>query len=57
MSAIATMTHRWYWRKWLPNRHGQRCRVIVTGRMNSALIEFEDGERVVTSRYAIRKLL
>ena len=50
------MTHRWHWRKWLPERHGQLCRVLATGRMNSALVEFEDGTKVVTSRYAVRKL-
>ena len=50
------MTHRWHWRKWLPERHGQLCRVLATGRMNSALVEFEDGAKVITSRYAVRKL-
>lgn len=50
------MTHHWHWRKWLPERHGQLCRVLATGRMNSALVEFEDGTKVVTSRYAVRKL-
>lgn len=50
------MTHMWYWRKWLPERHGQPCRVVATGRMNAALIEFEDGYRVISSRYAARKL-
>jgi hypothetical protein len=50
------MTHRWHWRKWLPERHGQLCRVLATGRMNSALVEFEDGTKVVTSRYAVRKV-
>ena len=50
------MTHRWHWRKWLPERHGQLCRVLATGRMNSALVEFEDGHKVITSRYAVRKV-
>lgn len=50
------MTHRWYWKKYLTERHGQLCRVVVTGRMNSALIEFSDGYKVVSSRYAVRKL-
>ena len=50
------MTHRWHWRKWLPERHGQLCRVLKTGRMNSALVEFEDGTKVVTIRYAVQKL-
>jgi hypothetical protein len=51
------MTHRWHWRKWMPERHGQLCRVLAVGRMNSALVEFEDGTKVVTSRYAVRKLI
>jgi hypothetical protein len=59
----------WRWRTWhLPGmtvkvpwfgdsveRAGQRCRVIVRGGMNSALIEFDDGYRVVTSRGGLRK--
>lgn len=50
------MTHRWRWRKRLPERHDQLCRVLATGRMNSALVEFEDGHKVITSRHAVRKL-
>lgn len=46
----------WYWRKRLPERKGQRCRVVARGALNSALVEFEDGWRVVTSRYAVRKV-
>ena len=23
------MTHRWHWRKWMPERHGQLCRVLA----------------------------
>ena len=50
----------WYWRA-TPSRpvdrKGQRCRVVVRSRrMNSCLVEFEDGFRVVTSRNAIRKM-
>ncbi|MFA5376552.1 MAG: hypothetical protein WC455_12470 [Dehalococcoidia bacterium] len=45
----------WYWRKRLPERKGKRCRVLVRGRMNSILVEFEDGWTVVTSRYAVRQ--
>lgn len=37
------------------DRKGQRCRVLARGRMNSALLEFEDGHRVVTSRSGIRR--
>jgi hypothetical protein len=35
-------------------RKGERCRVVCRGTMNSALVEFEDGYRVVTSRNGIR---
>ena len=48
-------TWQWWWRKFLPERRGQRCRVLARGKRNSILIEFEDGWRVVTSRYAVRK--
>jgi hypothetical protein len=44
------------WRKRLPERNGQACRVLAHGRMNSVLVEFNDGHRVITSRYAVRKL-
>jgi len=34
---------------------GQRCRVLVRGRrMNSALVEFEDGYQAVVSRNGLR---
>ena len=51
------MTHVWFWRCRLPERKGQPCRVLVrTQAGNSALVEFEDGLRVVTSRFAVRRL-
>jgi hypothetical protein len=34
---------------------GQKCRILARMRMNSIVIEFENGEQEVTSRYAIRK--
>ena len=46
----------WFWRKRLPERKGQRCRVLVRGKKNSIAVEFEDGYRVVTSRFAVRKV-
>lgn len=46
----------WRWRCNLPERHGQRLRVIARGSMNSALVEFEDGVRHVVSRFAFRKV-
>ncbi len=47
-------SHVWYWRAKLPERKGQPCRVIARGSMNSILVEFADGYRVVTSRHAVR---
>ena len=49
------MTHVWYWRSRLPERKSEPCRVLARGRMNSILVEFADGFRVVTSRYAVRR--
>lgn len=46
----------WFWRSRLPERKGLACRVLARGTMNSILVEFEDGFRVVTSRYAVRKI-
>ena len=45
----------WYWRKRLPERKDQLCKVLVRGTMNSALIEFQDGYRAVVSRNALRR--
>jgi len=45
----------WYWKSRLPERKGKACRVLVRGRMNTILVEFEDGFRVTTSRFAVRK--
>jgi hypothetical protein len=38
------------------DRKGQRCRVLVRGKKNSILVEFEDGFTVVTSRHAVRQV-
>ncbi|GAA0550123.1 hypothetical protein GCM10010172_35270 [Paractinoplanes ferrugineus] len=37
------------------DRAGRRCRVVARGSMNSALVEFDDGWRVVTSRGGLRR--
>ena len=50
-----------YYYAWGPSamrvldRKGQLCRLVCRGKMNSCLIEFQDGFKVVTSRNAIRK--
>jgi len=48
------MTHTWFWKSRLPERKGQPCNVLARGKMNSILVEFEDGYKVVTSRFAVR---
>ena len=49
------MLYVWWWRKWLDERKGQPCRVLARGRLNSCLVEFADGFKVVTSRWAVRR--
>lgn len=51
--------HVWYWgickgKYPIGERKDERCRVIARGKKNSVLVEFEDGHRVVTSRWAVR---
>jgi hypothetical protein len=36
-------------------RKGQPCNVLVRGSLNSCLVEFADGYRMVTSRNAIKR--
>jgi hypothetical protein len=56
------VTHYWFWKSKLPERHRQPCRVLARTRVapkgrwcaNSVLVEFADGFRVVTSRHAVR---
>lgn len=49
----AALPYVWFWNRM--GRKGERCRVIARGRMNSALLEFEDGFRAVTSRSGLRR--
>jgi hypothetical protein len=49
------LDHVWFWRSRLPARKGEPCRVVVRGALNSVLVEFGDGTRVVTSRWAVRR--
>jgi hypothetical protein len=37
------------------DRKDQHCKVLVRGKMNSALIQFEDGFKVVVNRNALRR--
>ena len=47
----------WRIRTRLPERFGQRCRLLVRGgRLNSAMVQFEsDGAKVVTGQHAFRR--
>ncbi|HVW21129.1 MAG TPA: hypothetical protein VHC86_07915 [Opitutaceae bacterium] len=36
-------------------RKGQRCRILARGRLNTALVQFQDGHLAVVSRNALRK--
>jgi hypothetical protein len=45
-----------YWKFWLGERAVQRCRIVARGAKHSVLVEFKDGYRVVTSRYAVRRV-
>lgn len=56
---------KWYiysWQRYLGmpvcggTRKGMRCRVLIHGGRNSALLEFEDGYRAVSSRSALRRI-
>lgn len=51
----ATYVYVWKNNEKRAGLYGRRCRVIARGRMNSVLIEFEDGQREVVSRYALRR--
>jgi hypothetical protein len=48
----------YYWKN-NPKRlrlNGKACRILERGSsMNAILVEFEDGERVITSRRAVRR--
>lgn len=56
-AATIVYDHIWWWRKWLPERKGQRCRVLIRSRrkIRNILVEFEDGVMVVTTRWAVRR--
>ena len=50
--------HVWYFRKYRGDRKGQPCKVLARGRgpgPRNVLVEFKDGERVVGTRYCVRR--
>jgi len=50
------MKYVWFWKSKLGERKGELCIILARGKMNSILVEFEDGYKVITSRYAVRKV-
>ena len=52
--AVSEYDHVWRWRSRLGERKGQGCRVIARGAMNAIFVEFTDGYRAITSRFAVR---
>lgn len=48
----------WVWKKRLPERHGQRCALLIISAprtMNNCLLQFQDGFLVITSLNGIRR--
>jgi hypothetical protein len=50
-----TYVYRWKNNAKRLTLYNRRCRVIIRSRANSALVEFENGQREVISRNAIRR--
>lgn len=48
-----TQRYVYFWNRM--DRKGQICKVLVRGKRNSCLVEFEDGFRAVTSRNALKR--
>jgi len=47
------MKYRWGNNSKRATMKGRECIIIARGKMNSILIEFENGQKEVTSRYAV----
>lgn len=56
--AIVTFPYRFAWRNNAKRAklYNCRCRVLARGKMNSCLVEFENGAREIISRNALRKI-
>lgn len=46
--------YRWKNNEMREKYFGRRCRIVAHGARHSVLVEFENGERTVTGRYAVR---
>jgi len=53
------MTHTFYWgnNSKRATLKGRECKVLASAKMNSILIEFEDGQKECVSRRAVRRLM
>lgn len=57
MADMTDFPYVWNWRQ-KPvgrDRKGQPCRVLVRGALNSALVEWDDGYKAITSRNGLRR--
>jgi len=48
----------WHLRRWLPERFGQRCEVLVAGRgpgPRNILVRFPDGHLTIAGRWSVRR--
>lgn len=52
------MTHYYAWRnnEKRITLYKRPCRIVSRGKMNSICVEFDNGQREIVSRYAVRKL-
>lgn len=53
--SVDCFPYEWKWKTRMGERYGQPCAMVAKGRMNSVLLEFPDGYRVVTSLNGIRR--
>ena len=53
------MTHLYVWgnNAKRATMKGRTCRVLARGGKGSILVEFENGQREITSRYAVRRIV
>lgn len=52
---VTTTRYVYRWGKYRPAWKGRACTVLARGKLNSALVRFDNGERACVSRNALRK--
>jgi hypothetical protein len=58
MEQDGKFTHKWIGRNFLPERHGQLCKIKVKAKKRrTCILEFEDGYLTVTNVALIRRLI